>query len=324
MTLATSPDIFGQLPSAGSALAERYDVLFYAIFWLSAVLFLGICAACLYFIIRYRRRHDTERPGPTVENKPLEYAWTFLPLIPLAFMFHYGFQGYMDGVVAPGDAMDIRVKARQWSWEFVYPDGTSSPGVLAVPVNKPVRLIMSSEDVIHSFFVPEFRVKRDVVPGMYTTLWFEATKTGEYTAYCAEYCGATPNQTKSGHFGMLAKVNVLKDQVFEKWLKDIGGPPSGKTPEQWGEMLYTQYACATCHSNKPGVALAGPMFIGLWGKTEKLESGASVVVDENYVRESILDPNAKRAAGYPGVVMPPFSMDDARIDAIIAYIKSLK
>lgn len=319
-----SPDIFGQLPPAASTLAENHDLLYYFIFWLSAVIFIGICAACLYFIVRYRRRSATERPGPTAENKILEYAWTFLPLIPMVFMFHYGFKGYIDGVVAPVDAIDVRVKARQWSWEFVYPDGTSSPGVLAVPVNRPVRLIMSSEDVIHSFFVPEFRVKRDVVPGMYSTLWFEATRVGEYTAYCTEYCGAPPNQSASGHFGMLAKVQVLNPVAYDQWLKDIGGPPAGKSPAEWGEMLYAQYACVTCHANKQGMPSVGPSFVGLWGKTEKFEDGSTLVVDENYVRQSILEPNAKRAAGYPGIVMPPYAMDTARIDALIAYIKSLK
>ncbi|MCB9708384.1 MAG: cytochrome c oxidase subunit II [Myxococcales bacterium] len=319
-----SPDILNQLPLPASTFAGGYDLLFYFLFWLSAVFFVGVCAAALYFVVRYRRRVDTERPGPTAENKILEYAWTFLPIIPLAMLFHFGFKGYIDGVVAPGDAIDIRVKARQWSWEFVYPDGTSSPGVLAVPVHRPVRLIMSSEDVIHSFFVPEFRVKRDVVPGMYSTLWFEATRTGEFTAFCAEYCGAPPNQTQSGHFGMLAKVKVLSEPAYAQWLKELGGPPAGKTPEQWGEMLYTQYACITCHSNKPGVQLVGPNFVGLWSKTETLESGDTVVVDENYIRESILDPNKKRVKGFTGIVMPPFVLDDARVDAIIAYIKSLK
>ncbi|QQR88775.1 MAG: cytochrome c oxidase subunit II [Myxococcales bacterium] len=317
-------DTFSQLPEAASTLAKGHDVLYYSIYWLSVVLFVAIMATMLYFVVRFRRKSDRERTGHTIENTKLEIAWTILPLIPMFFMFHYGFKAYMDGAVAPVDAMEVRVLARQWSWEFVYPDGTASPGVLAVPVNKPVKLVLSSEDVIHSFYVPEFRVKRDVVPGMYSTLWFEATKEGEYTAFCTEYCGAPPNQSESGHFGMLATVKVMPEAAFTKWLEEAGGPPAGQSPEQWGESLYTQYACVTCHSNKADEMKQAPNFWGVWGRKEKLEDGSSIVVDENYVRESILEPNAKRVAGFGGIVMPPYALNDAQIDAIVAYLKSLK
>ena len=317
------PDIFAQLPEQVSTFAAHHDSLFYFIFWVSVVLFFGILAAATFFIIRFRRT-DKKRAVDTPENMPLEVAWTVLPLIPLAIMFHLGFQGYVDGIVAPADTLDVRVKARQWSWEFIYPDGTASPGTLAVPVDKPVRLVMSSEDVIHSFYVPEFRAKRDVVPGMFSTMWFQANRTGEFTGYCTEYCGAPINETERGHFGMLATVKVLKKDEFKTWLEEAGGPPPGKSPAEWGEMLFNQYACGTCHAVEKGVTKQGPSWVGIWGREENLEDGSKIKVDENYIAESIREPNAKRVAGYNGIVMPAFALNDDQVSALIEYMKTLK
>lgn len=318
------PDWLGQLPVPASNFAKDHDALFYFIFWLSLVLFIAIMGVMLYFVYKYRRRPGNTRTEETVENVTVEVAWTVLPLIPLAVMFHLGFKGYIDSAVPPVDAMDIRVKARQWSWEFVYPDGTASPGVLTVPVNKPVRLIMSSEDVLHSFYIPAFRIKRDTVPGMYTMIWFEANQVGKFQGYCTEYCGAPDGQSESGHFGMRAEVQVLEPGAFSKWLSEASGPPPGKTPAEWGGTLFKQYACTTCHSNESGVQKQAPSFVNLWGREERLSSGEKITVDENYIRESILNPQAKIVSGFTQIVMPPYTLNDEQIDAIISYIKTLK
>jgi cytochrome c oxidase subunit 2 len=232
-------------------------------------------------------------------------------------IFVWGFKGYLNMRVAPEGALNIYVTAHQWAWQFQYPDGTRSIRELAVPVNEPVKLTMSSEDVIHSFFVPAFRVKMDVLPNRYTTLWFEATKVGEFPLYCAEYCGTS-------HSDMSGTVKVLTRPDYEDWLLTGGLDPGEMTPAEYGAFLYQRFQCYTCHSVDGRVG-QGPTLMGIWGHEVRLADGSTVVVDENYIRESIMNPTAKIVRGYQPIM---FSFQgtikaEDQMSALIEYIKSL-
>ncbi|MGA3121493.1 MAG: cytochrome c oxidase subunit II [Polyangiaceae bacterium] len=340
-----------QLPPQMSTVAAEVDWLYYFIYWLSVVLFVAIVGAMIYWAIKYR-----ERPGhkaePTGHNLPLELAWTIAPIFILVFLFHKGFQGYLDMTIAPPNAIEIRVNAKQWSWEFVYPNGGSSDK-LHVPVHKPVKLVMASADVLHSFFVPALRIKRDVVPGMYTTVWFEATQTGKDDIACAEYCGGRSegpggelpyeptndpdnpyvSGQMTGHWAMHSRVYVELQEDFDKFVKSIGDKCDayrsegkicpGEVAAAEGQKLSVSKGCVACHTTT-GMRLVGPSWKDIWGKEESTDKG-DVLVDENYIRESILAPQAKIVTGFQAV-MPTFSgqISDPEIDELIAYIKSLK
>jgi cytochrome c oxidase subunit 2 len=329
-----------QLPEQMSTVAGDVDWLYYFIYWLSVVLFVGIVGAMVYFAWRYRARkgHSAE---PTGHNLPLELAWTVAPIFILVFLFHKGFQGYMDMTVVPADAMVIKVNAKQWGWEFVYPNG-GADNELHVPVHKPVKLLMASSDVIHSFFVPALRVKRDVVPGLYTSQWFEATHVGNDDIMCAEYCGGRskdsagnelPFAQMTGHWSMHSMLHVETEEDFTKYLIGIGDPCAAYTAKgqpcpnnvlvAQGAKIYEKKACIGCHTTS-GAKLVGPSWKGIWGRDEATDHG-NVKVDEAYIRESILQPQAKIVAGYPPT-MPSFAgqISDDEIDEVIAYIKSLK
>jgi len=306
-----------QLPPAMSTVAADHDWLYYFVFWTSFAMFVAIVGLMIFFCIRF---HHTRYPvaKPTEEHTKMELIWTFSPLILLVLLFHWGFQGYVKGAIAPDDAIQIRVYAEQWQWKFAYPNGSQELNNLRVPVDTPVKLIMSSKDVLHSFYVPEFRLKKDVVPGQYSTMWFRATRTGKAQVFCAEYCGTS-------HSGMLAKIDVVTKQEYDKFLKEGVGMPEGvTTQEDWGKFLYNQSACNTCHS-LDGSPLVGPTWKGIWGRSETLTDGTSVTVDENYVRQSILEPNAKIVKGFEPK-MPAYAgvLQDKQIDALIAFMKTLK
>lgn len=305
------------LPSQGSTLAPGVDNLFWFITVVNVGFFVLVAGLLMFFVIKYRRRSPDEITPHITHNARLEFVWSVLPLCILIVIFFWGFHGFMRAQVAPGNAMEIQVSAKKWVWAFEYPDGTRSLNDLHVPVNKPVRLVMSSEDVIHSFFVPSFRMKMDVLPGRYTEEWFQATTPGVYQVFCAEYCG-------KGHSDMLAKVFVDDEATYEKWL--IEGDESMKTmplPEL-GKMVYENRGCSTCHSID-GSRSQGPSWKGLWGETQKFQDGTSAVVDANYVSDSILEPQKQVVLGYEPV-MPTFKglLRPREILGAIEYIKSLK
>lgn len=318
-----------QLPRQMSTLAENVDSMYYFIFWVSVFFFVAIIGVALWCLYRY---HASKHPHatPPGHHDVLELFWTFAPLLLLIPMFHYGFKGYVRAMVAPDDSIEVRVRGKQWAWDFYYPGDTEpSPSELVVPVARPVKMLMSSQDVLHSFYVPEFRVKRDVVPGMYSSVWFEANQTtSRYDAdenkvsgepidlFCTEYCGTSHSQ-------MLAKVHVVSEADYAAFIAGKDRMPEGKPLEVVGAELYTKNACNTCHT-VDGSPLVGPSFKGLFGKTEQFADGSSTTVDETYIRESILQPQAKIVEGYEGRVMPPFVLKDWKVDALIAYIKSLK
>ncbi|MGB0679988.1 MAG: cytochrome c oxidase subunit II [Polyangiales bacterium] len=315
-----------QLPAQGSTFAAEIDWLYYFIYWASVIAFVAIMGAMLYFMWRYRRRPGVAAKPPAHAVK-LELFWTFSPLIFLFLLFHWGFQTYVATAIAPDDARVIRVTGKQWNWSFVHENGMAEAGELTVPQHTPVKLVMSSADVLHSFFVPEFRVKKDVVPGIYSTLWFRATKKGKAQVYCTEYCGAPPGKEgNAGHSAMLATIKVVGKRDYERYL--LEGPQNPyETPERWGEDLYAKQGCNACHNVDGVTKMPAPNFKGLWGKQEKLADGSTVTVDESYLYESIRQPGAKIVAGYTNVQMPPYppqALPDKQVDAIIAYIKSLK
>jgi cytochrome c oxidase subunit 2 len=231
-------------------------------------------------------------------------------------IFVWAFRVFLNINTPPANAYEVQVTGQKWKWLFTYPNGHVDQD-LHVPVNTPVRLVMTSEDVIHGFFIPAFRLKHDVLPGRYVKLWFRAVKTGEFQIYCTQYCG-------TGHSDMWAKVIVHEPGGFESWLQAASNFLKTMSPAQAGEMLYRTRGCAQCHT-VTGEASTGPTWKGLFGRTVPLQGGGSVVADENYVRESILDPQAQVVAGFQPV-MPTFKgrLSDQEISAIIAYIKTLK
>ena len=235
-------------------------------------------------------------------------------------IFAWGFLGYMEMRVAPRDAYEIEVVAKKWQWLFKYANGHVDEQ-LHVPVERPVRLVMRSEDVIHSLYVPAFRLKMDVVPGRFTTTWFEAIAPGTYPLLCAEYCGAGPTR---GHSDMISSVVVHEPGQFERWLEDAGNWMKNLAPAEAGEQLFHRRGCAQCHS-VDGRALVGPTLQAVWGQTHRFTDGSSAEVDENYVRQSILEPMAKIREGYPAQ-MPTYKgiLNDEEISALIAYIRWLK
>ncbi len=302
-------------PPQASTTAAEVDWVYYFIYWISVFFTVMIVSAGLYFMWRFRSK-KTAGAAAAAHNTALEVTWTVVPGILCACIFYFGLTGYMDTHTPPDDAYVVNVTGVKWAWSFTYPDGTVSD-TLHVPVHRPVRLVMTSEDVIHSLFIPAFRTKQDVVPGRYTEEWFEATETGEFTIFCTEYCG-----TK--HSEMLSKVVVHPEGDFTKWLSAAGNIHERMSPVEAGELLVKQRGCMQCHTTD-GSPSTGPSWKGIWGRSEKLADGSSVTVDENYIRSSIFQPQAQIVAGY-GPVMPTFQgkLKDRDITAIIEYFKTLK
>ena len=304
------------LPISGSTMAPQVDSLFNFILYISIFFFLLITIGTTYFVWKYRQQGALRKTSGVAHNTTLELVWTIIPSIILIIIFIWGFNIFLKLTIVPKDALQIKLTGQKWFWSFAYPNGATTVNELVVPVNKPVGMLMTSKDVIHSFFIPAFRIKYDVLPNRYTQTWFEATQIGEYQIFCAEYCG-----TK--HSEMLAKVKVVSAVDYQKWL-DNAGAGVGGNPAEAGAKLYQSKACFTCHSIDGNKAI-GPTFKGLFGRSEQFTDGSKGVADENYLRESILIPAKKVVMGYQPV-MPPYQgvLKDAEVDALIEYIKSLK
>ncbi len=332
------------LPLQGSDVAVAWDNLYWFLFWLSVFFFVLVVGGMIYFAVAYRKK-EGRKPKYIVDHHLLEAVWTAIPTVLLLAIFGWGWAVYKKMISPPANAMEIRVIGKQWLWNFQYEDGRLETNKLVVPLNQPVKLLMSSEDVLHSFFVPNFRIKQDVVPGMYTSVWFEAKVPGEHQVYCTEYCGTS-------HSGMLAKIEVLEDDQYKLWKAGkeykLGGVRTRSTeiiaarqssansaeaqaasaqiplPEQ-GQKLMVKLGCLACH-NPDGSNGIGPTHKGLYGKERELANGEKVTADDNYLRESITHPQKKVVKGF-NPVMPPFTKElisDTDMNAIIAYIKSLK
>src|SRR6266403_2983085 len=300
-------------PEQASNFAPQVDNLVYFMIAVCVFFALVICAAVTYFIFKYQRKTPNEIGVPIHGDLRLEIAWIVLPFPLLLAMFGWGAAIYVDYRHTPTNTLDIYVIGKQWMWKLQQPDGRKEINELHVPVGRNVRLIMGSEDVIHDFSVPSFRVKMDVVPGRYNTMWFRPTKTGKYHFFCSQYCG-------TNHAVMGGWVTVMEPAEYAAWLS---GETGDVNPVSAGERLFTQLACVTCHlSNGTGRA---PSLNGVFGANVLLADGSTVVADEGYIRESILQPKAKIVAGYQPI-MPTFQglVTEEQILNLTAYIKSLQ
>ncbi|HBY99038.1 MAG: cytochrome c oxidase subunit II [Ardenticatenaceae bacterium] len=305
-------------PQEASTAAPQVDALFFFLVGLSTLITLGIAALIIYFAVKYRRRSEDEIGEQIVGSTALEFVWTIIPTGLAMIAFFWAAQLYLHRVSPPSNSLEVYVVAKQWMWKFQHVDGQREIDELHVPVGQPVKLTMTSQDVIHSFFVPAFRVKQDVLPGRYTTTWFEATKTGQYRLFCTQYCGTE-------HAQMTGSVIVMEPDEYEAWLSGGGGPgaqPAPQSPAAAGQQLFQQLGCSGCH--KPDGSGPGPSLLGVFGHPVQLESGQTVIADESYVRESILNPTAKVVASYQPI-MPSFQgrVSEEQLLQLIAYVKSL-
>lgn len=329
------------LPAAASKSAQEVDFVWNYIFAIDVFFFIVLAGAMIFFLFYYRQKSEGERTPDIKGSHTLEIAWSVGPGFLLIAMFWFGFKAYMNSVVPPADAYEIKVTGQKWFWTYTYTYDdkgelkTFEHDQLVVPKDRPVKLLMSSKDVLHSFYVPAFRTKKDVLPNRYTVEWFEPNwenanlvvttdDSGKQTAtvepiedaelpiFCTEYCG-------DGHSRMIGQVQILDPVDFDMWrkLKASDGPTTD------GSELYATKGCNGCHS-VDGSRLVGPSFKGLWGREEQLEDGSAVQVDENYLRESIVAPGAKIVAGYPPA-MPAYAgqLTDEQIDGLITWIKTL-
>jgi cytochrome c oxidase subunit 2 len=301
------------MPPQATEIAKDVDNLYSFLLIASAISCFILIGGMIYFAIKYKRKTNTDKTAYIEHNTFLEFLWSFIPLVIFLFVFAWGWKVYHDMRTMPKDAVEIHVIGRQWAWDFQYKSGKTTTNEFLVPINTPVKLIMTSKDVIHSFYIPSMRIKQDVVPGKYTALWFNSEKLGDMHVFCTEYCG-------TAHSGMLAKMKVVTKEEYEKFLQEND---EGLTLAQRGEKLYNQN-CKVCHS-VDGSRLVGPSWKGIWGATHEMESGEKVLVDENYLKESILNPNAKIVKGYPpGMNSFQGQLSEEKINYIIEYIKTLK
>lgn len=299
---------FRLLPESASSVAPRVDALYFFLGAVSAFFTILIAALIIYFAIKYRRRSEA-MPARVGTNYKLELTWSIIPLGIAMVMFWWGARLYYTQYRPPPDTIDIDVIGRQWMWKIQHRStGRREINELHVPRGRAVKLLMTSQDVIHSFYIPAFRVKQDVIPGRYTSLWFQPTKVGEYRLFCAEYCGAQ-------HSGMIGKVVVMEPAKYEAWL---AGTTTDEPSAVAGEKLFNTFGCATCHGQR------GPTLAGIWGQPRQLADGRTVVVDEAYVRESILYSTEKMVSGFDAI-MPSYrgQMSEEQLMQIVAYIKSL-
>lgn len=301
-------------PDASSALARSVDQLYFfalagSVFF-SALIFILVVT----FAVKFRRRHPDEVGiADTKSATLLEITWSVIPLGLMMILFFWGTGIYFRIARPPAGAAQYYVIARQWMWKIQHPEGNREINELHVPLNRTIQMTMTSEDVIHSLFLPAFRVKADVVPGRYTTLWFKADRTGTFYLFCSQYCGVA-------HSKMIGRVIVMEDHDYEQWLS--GGGTAGSASMS-GDALFASFACNTCH--RPDTAARAPLLAGLSGSRVLLQGGESVLADDAYLRESILTPAAKVTAGYQPI-MPSFKnqLNEDQILQLINYIKSLK
>lgn len=348
-TLASSwwDELWWQGDTGQSTFAEGSDAVFFYIFWVSVLFFAVLMFLMVLWAWQYRRRPGTHAPVSPSHNTSIEVAWTVIPTILFAIMFVWGFKEYARQQVAPIDSEEIQVTASQWAWEWVYPNGATTletetiadatAPILALPVGKPVKFIMSSTDVIHSMYIPAFRIKRDCFPNRYTVMWVEPTEAthtvladanGKYVGLdpvdpdnpghymtCTEYCG-------DQHSQMWARIVTLSPTDYERW-KAAQASTEGIPLTELGALLWKTKGCNACHS-VDGSQKTGPTWLGQWGEERQFADGGSAVMDENYVRESILEPDAHIVAGYPNqMVSYQGRLTDREIRAITVYLKSL-
>ena len=301
--------------SNASSFVEGVDAAFFIIIGISLVFLIGITGMLIYFAIKYnKKRHP--KAAPTEENVQLEVLWTIIPTLLVLGMFYYGWVGYRPMRIIPNDAISVKATAKMWSWSFEYENGKWD-SLLIVPVDKPVKIELYSPDVLHSLYIPAFRIKEDVVPGINNVMWFQAEKLGTYNILCAEYCGLR-------HSYMLSKVKVLPQDEYEKWYNTKEKIPEGVMP---GELVMKKHACVACHSTD-GSKLVGPSFKGLFGAKRTVETDGTkreVIADESYIINSIFNPNDDIVEGFNKGLMTDYNgkITEEEIKQFIEYIKSL-
>lgn len=302
------------MPPQGTEIATQFDNLYSFILITSLIACILVIGGMIYFGVKYKRRSANDVTPYISHNTFLEFLWSFIPLVIFLGVFGWGWHVYHQMRAMPENALEVHVFGYKWAWDFEYKSGKSVSGEMVVPVGVPVKFIMTSRDVLHSFFLPSMRIKQDVVPGRYTTLWFTAEKVGNYQVFCAEYCGDM-------HSRMLAKVKVVPMSEYETWIQenDANLPLVERGQKLW------QGKCIACHSTS-GTVGAGPTWKGLFGSTHEMADGSTVTVDENYLRESILNPNKQIVKGYKAGVMPTFqgALKEEEVTALIEFIKTLK
>jgi cytochrome c oxidase subunit II len=301
------------VPDSASTLSWKVDAIYFYLSGVTLFFTLLISAVLIFFVIRYRRRTPYEIPRPIAGSHKLETLWTIIPFVISMTIFGWAARVYFEQSHPPENAIEVYVVGKQWMWKIQHSTGQREINELHVPVGRKVKLIMTTEDVIHDFFVPAFRMKADVVPGKYTTQWFEATKPGTYHLFCAEYCGMN-------HSGMIGSVIVMEPREFDNWLS---GNIGATTPAAAGQQLYQTLGCASCHGAN-GEGGRGPTLAGVFGKQTMLTTKLTIKADEAYIRESILNPQAKLVDGF-GPIMPTFQgqVSEDQLVQIIAFMKSL-
>ena len=308
-------DGFRLLPEQASTHAPRVDLLYYCLLGMAVFVTVLVAALIVYFSIKYRRGNTrVDRTPGSGHALGLEITWMVIPFVISMGIFGWGAKLYFSGYRPPAGAIELRVVAKQWMWKFQHANGRREINTLHVPAGQPVKLTMISEDVIHSLYVPAFRIKRDVLPGSYAECWFEATRTGEFHLFCAEYCG-------TNHSRMIGSVIVMEPAEYEAWL---GGGHANESPAVAGKRLFEELRCANCHAPPEAGPVRGPPLPNVFGHQVTLKGGRTVTADEDYLRESILRPGAKIVQGYEPI-MPSFDgqVDEEQLIQLIAYIKSL-
>jgi cytochrome c oxidase subunit 2 len=304
---------FPLFPEAASSIAHEVDLIYFFILAVCSFFAILVSALVVFFAVKFRRRHPDEVGADIHGSIALELLWTIIPFLLSMVMFVWGADLFFRIARPPADSMEVFVVGKQWMWKVQHPEGVREVNELHVPVNRNVKITLGSEDVLHDYYIPAFRVKMDAVPGKLTTMWFRATKPGTYQIFCAEYCGTQ-------HSGMIGHVTVMEEHDYEAWL--AGGRSTGTAVEN-GERLFTDLACITCH--KTDTTGRGPVLAGVFGSPVRLMDGRTVVADENYLRESIVNPQAKVVLGYQPI-MPTFqgTVSEENLMQLIAYIKTLK
>jgi cytochrome c oxidase subunit II len=299
-------------PPAASTIAGEIDQLYYLLTGITLFFTVLIFSIIFYFMVKYRRRSKDEKPPDVHSPLVLELAWTVIPSLICVVIFVWSSILYIRSTRPPAAATEIFVVGKQWMWHLQHPEGPREINELHIPVGVPVKLTMTSQDVIHGFYVPAFRLKKDVLPGRYTSLWFEASEAGTYHLFCTEFCG-------TNHAEMIGWIYVMSPEDYAVWLS--GGEKSEPMAQQ-GEEIFNHYTCGYCHT-ADGTG-RGPSLVGIFGKPEKLSSGESKVVDEALIRQALLQPNSVPVAGY-APIMPTFQgqLTEEQILQLIAYVKSL-
>lgn len=303
---------FPIFPPQASPFAQQVDHLYFALVAFSVAMIMLIALPMVYFLFKYRRGKKANRREPRLPEITIEITWITIPLLLMIGLYTWGADLYFHEQRPPPDALEINVIGKQWMWKAQHPEGNREINELHVPLGRTIKLTLASQDVIHSFFLPAFRIKKDVIPGYYTREWFQATKLGTFHLFCAEYCG-------THHSGMIGKVTVMNPAEYEQWLA-AGHPTS--TLVQSGERRFRELGCSGCHMGSSVVR--APPLEGVFGKPVPLQSGGTVLADEGYIRDSIVLPNSQIVAGYQPV-MPSFQghVTEEELLELVAYIKSL-